>query len=255
MKKTFATLLAVIAACSLSFARTFDGETKLYLDAGVVEWWTNDGCTQRAVLNNTTSVIGVVEDGKIYAFTIPAGEYSTIRFERAETAESVAWNATGEINIPDEGDYVTAFSEGSATATWETYVPVAHTYDTYHIYVTNNTTWTAFYLYAWGNPNEPYGAWGGQSGTEFEFTVMDNTVDLHLIFHQDDGEANRALFDITEPRDYNLIVADDGVTEDATTAVNNISGDAKKAVKSFRNGMLVIEKNGKFYNALGAEIK
>ena len=28
-----------------------------------------------------------------------------------------------------------------------------------------------------------------------------------------------------------------------------------KAVKSFRNGMLVIEKNGKFYNALGAEVK
>ena len=28
-----------------------------------------------------------------------------------------------------------------------------------------------------------------------------------------------------------------------------------KAVKSFRNGMLVIEKNGKFYNALGVEVK
>ena len=28
-----------------------------------------------------------------------------------------------------------------------------------------------------------------------------------------------------------------------------------KATKSFRNGMLVIEKNGKFYNALGAEVK
>ena len=27
-----------------------------------------------------------------------------------------------------------------------------------------------------------------------------------------------------------------------------------KAVKSFRNGQLVIEKNGKFYNALGAEL-
>lgn len=28
-----------------------------------------------------------------------------------------------------------------------------------------------------------------------------------------------------------------------------------KAIKSFRNGMLVIEKNGKFYNALGVEVK
>ena len=34
----------------------------------------------------------------------------------------------------------------------------------------------------------------------------------------------------------------------------NTAVDAK-AVKSFRNGMLVIEKNGKFYNALGIEVK
>ena len=44
------------------------------------------------------------------------------------------------------------------------------------------------------------------------------------------------------------------VPNDAPTAIEQTNADAK-AIKSFRNGMLVIEKNGKFYNALGAELK
>ena len=36
--------------------------------------------------------------------------------------------------------------------------------------------------------------------------------------------------------------------------IENTNANAK-AIKSFRNGMLVIEKNGKFYNALGVEVK
>ena len=44
------------------------------------------------------------------------------------------------------------------------------------------------------------------------------------------------------------------VINDSPTAIEQTNTDAK-AIKSFRNGMLVIEKNGKFYNALGAEVK
>ena len=39
-----------------------------------------------------------------------------------------------------------------------------------------------------------------------------------------------------------------------TTGIDNTAAEAK-AVKSFRNGQLIIEKNGKSYNALGAEVK
>ena len=56
-----------------------------------------------------------------------------------------------------------------------------------------------------------------------------------------------------EGQDFNLIdiVL---VPNDDPTAIEQTNANAK-ATKSFRNGMLVIEKNGKFYNALGVEVK
>ena len=140
MKKIYATLLALVMACSFSFARTFDGNEKIYLKANAVSWWTDANAAQRAVLNSETPVIGEIEDAgrAIYAFTIPAGDYSTIRFERAETAEQPAWNATGDITIPEEGNYVTAFEQDSEDATWETYTPGAPVqYTTHHLTITN----------------------------------------------------------------------------------------------------------------------
>jgi hypothetical protein len=128
-------------------------------------------------------------------------------------------------------------------------------FDTYHINVTNQTGWTDFYLYAWGD-SEVFGVWPGAQGTDFEYSVpADSTqVEMHLIFHQDDGEANRAHFDITEARDYNLIVTAEGVTESATSLVETLSGTSGKAVKRFANGQLVIIREGKTYNALGTEL-
>ena len=58
-------------------------------------------------------------------------------------------------------------------------------------------------------------------------------------FNKEDGDP----FNVT---DIVLVMAEEEGFEN--TAVES------KAVKSFRNGQLVIEKNGKFYNALGAEL-
>ena len=256
MKKIYATLLAVIAATTLSFARTFDGTEKIYLKANAVSWWTDGNAVQRAVLNDETSVIGEIEDADrfIYAFSIPAGDFSTIRFERAETAEAEAWNKTANISIPEEGDYVTAFNENSATVTWDTYVPAGEVvYTTHHITVTNNTGWTGFFVYAWGS-SEAFGAWPGSDQLSLDFHAADGEVTLHLIFHQDDGEDNRQLFDITEARDYNLVVTAEGVTEGGQSAVENIPAEGK-TVKRIVNGQLVIIRDGKTFNALGAEMK
>ncbi len=44
------------------------------------------------------------------------------------------------------------------------------------------------------------------------------------------------------------------VPKDDPSGIEQTNANAK-AIKSFRNGMLVIEKNGKFYNALGVEVK
>ncbi len=245
MKKLFTFLLVAIAVSSLSYARTFDGTQKIYLKANAVSWWTNDNAVQRAVLDDMTPVIGEIEDAdrSIYAFTIPAGDYSSIRFERAATAEADAWNQTGDISIPAEGDYVTFFAQNSTDATWDTYTPAAPVvYTTHHLTVTNNTSWTGFFVYAWGD-SEPYGGWPGTDQTSLEFQDADGAVTLHLIFHQDNGEDNRQLFDITEARDYNLVVTDSGVTEVATgiesVQTDKAEGSPKTGVRHNLSGQQV----------------
>ncbi len=39
------------------------------------------------------------------------------------------------------------------------------------------------------------------------------------------------------------------------TGVENVQSDKVQATKFFRDGQLLIEKNGKFYNAQGVEVK
>ena len=220
MKKVLFSLLAVMACTSFAFARSFDGTQKIYLKANAVSWWTDGNAVQRAVLDNTTPVIGEIEDAdrKIYAFTIPAGDYNTIRFERASAADADAWNKTGDIAIPAEGNYVTAFDQNSAEATWSTYeasAPVVYTKHT--VSVTNNTGWENFFIYAWGD-SEAFGGWPGSSEPTLEFQDADGAVTLHLIIHNNVGEGVegdvRFNFDITEARDYKLVVSAEGVVEE-----------------------------------------
>ncbi len=218
MKKIIFTLCVALMA-TFSFARNFDGTEKIYLKANAVSWWIDANAAQRAVLNNETSVIGVIEDADryIYAFTIPAGDYTTIRFERAENAEAAAWNVTGDIVIPAEGDYVTAFGQNSTEATWDTYVPAEPAvFTTHNLTITNNTGWDNFYVYAWGD-KDAFGTWPGSTSTTLEFEDIDGAVNLHLIMHNNVGEGQdgdrRVLFDITEARDYSLIVTDQGAYE------------------------------------------
>ena len=261
MKRIYATLLAVIAACSFSFARSFDGTEKIYLKANAVSWWTNDNCTQRAVLNNETPVIGVIEDAdrSIYAFTIPAGDYSVIRFERAESAELPAWNATGDIAIPAEGNYVTAFEQNSVEATWGTYTPGAPVvYTTHHLTVTNNTGWDAFFVYAWGS-STPFGGWPGSDQLSLDFQDADGEVELHLIFHNNIGEGvegdARLYFDITEARDYYLLVTSTGVMEVATGDISVVANQEEGVTKMISNGHLYILREGMIYTPSGIRIQ
>lgn len=125
MKRSLTLLFIFLTLATGSFARSFDGAEKLYLNAGAVSWWTNDNAVQRAVLDNGASVIGVWESSVVYAFTIPAGEYTTIRFERASSAEASAWNKTGNIPFDATLNYVYSFAENSVVATWKTYTTPA----------------------------------------------------------------------------------------------------------------------------------
>lgn len=259
MKKIF-TLMLAATACMFTFARSFDGTQKIYLKANAVSWWINDNCTQRAVLNNETSVIGVIEDAErfIYAFTIPAGDYTTIRFERCESAEAAAWNKTGEITIPAEGNYVTSFDQNSSEATWDTYsqgAPAVHT--THHLTITNNTGWEKFYIYAWGD-SEAFGGWPGSDQLALDFEAIDGVVTLNLIIHNNVGENvegdKRFNFTITQARDYNLTVTDSGVSE-GTTAVEQIVNRQSSTRKLIKDGQLLIVRDGERFNLLGTRVQ
>ena len=67
------------------------------------------------------------------------------------------------------------------------------------------------------------------------------------------GEESSIEIVVNGPSYLKTIVANYPIT-DSGTALEQTDANAK-ATKILRNGMLVIEKNGKFYNALGAELK
>lgn len=133
--------------------------------------------------------------------------------------------------------------------------------NTYHIYVTNNTGWETFFLYEYGTPNEITGSWPGAQGNDFTFQLAEGaTPALHLIFHNNVGEGQegdkRQYFDITEARDYNLVVTGESVTEKQGEGqgVENVNINAK-TTKFIKDGQLFIIRDGKTFNALGTEVK
>ena len=144
--------------------------------------------------------------------------------------------------------------------------------NTYHVYVSNLTTWEVFDLYSWGTPNEAFGAWPGTTTPatatvdgiqcyDYTFKVAEGgTVEMHLIFHNNVGEGvegdMRQLYDITEARDYKLTVHDSEIKEGLEGAPSVIEHNTveAKAVKRIVNGQLLIIRDGKAVNVLGAEL-
>ena len=140
------------------------------------------------------------------------------------------------------------------------------TYNTYHIYVTNNTGWETFFLYEWGTPNEITGGWPGAQGNDFTFNAAEGAeVTLYLIFHNNVGQGqegdHRQLFNITEARDYNLIVTNEGVTEvpAISTDINQplipSTGRSGEVSKILYNGQILLLSDNKIYTAQGALLK
>lgn len=168
--------------------------------------------------------------------------------------------------ISEARDY---YLEVTATAVTEQGAP-DKTYSNYHLYVNNQTGWVAFHLYAWGD-SEVFGTWPGMVATEtivkdgvtylvYPFTAAKGSTvaTYHLIFHNNIGEGvegdMRQLFDITEARDYYVTVNADGVIEDRKTPVETIIAPQSEAKKVIRTGQLMIVRDGRVFNILGAEL-
>ena len=186
MKKLLSILWVALIATTAWASRTFDGTEAIYLNAGAVTWWTDANAVQRAVLDNTTPVIGNLQEGKNYAFTIPAGSYTTIRFERAETSESAAWNATGDIAIDQEKNYVETFAQNSSEATWGTYVAPQEG-EQVSIYFINYPQWTAPRVHLWGGAAEAT-TWPGAEMNKLEEKI--NGCDVYQFTAQYGDYAN-----------------------------------------------------------------
>ena len=96
---------------------------------------------------------------------------------------------------------------------------------------------------------------------DYTFKVTEGgTVEMHLIFHNNVGEGvegdMRQLYDITEARDYKLTVRDSEIKEglEGTPSAIEHNTVETKAVKRIVNGQLLIIRDGKAVNVLGAEL-
>ena len=130
MMKKFLTLFVALMTTTFTFAVYLTEPKVIYFNAGAVSWWTSDNAVQRAVLDGNTDspIIGVLDYGSVYAFTIPAGYHNTIWFERAPSATAPGpYNKTDYIDIAPTYNYVSSFSQNSSTVTWETYMHPAIT--------------------------------------------------------------------------------------------------------------------------------
>ena len=114
--------------------RDFDGEEFLYVNVLAESWWNNDSAVHRLKLQTTEDATVYVTLSQIeskstselvYGAAIPAGSYVKVMIERVAPDLSQVWNHTGNLTIPAEGNYISAFSNNCSDSgvTWTTYVP------------------------------------------------------------------------------------------------------------------------------------
>ena len=279
MKKISSFLFMLLAAMTMN-AKT------LYCQMPYSWWWNGDEAGNQAAISLYAYGEGETKNAEfpgqqmteidsenhIWSIDIDLTGYTNIIFARScRVPDNWNWGAqTNDLPVSEIGDndlYVISSSEpawigdgNTCAGSWSVYSSTPVEKNTYHIYVTNNTGWEAFYMYEYGTPNEITGGWPGAQGSSFEFSVAAGIdPEMHLIFHNNIGENQpgdkRQYFDITEARDYNLVVTATSVTENTGSGIDPIMNGNSETVKMIKDGVLVIKKNGKTYNVLGAETK
>ena len=105
--------------------RTYDGSELFYLNAGFIDWWTNDNAIVRVTMlakDDTPTVFDLAEiDGDIWGAAVPAGTYVSLILSRVDPDDGTAWNETGVITIPGAGNMISEFNVGSDNAIWTVY--------------------------------------------------------------------------------------------------------------------------------------
>ncbi len=209
------------------------------------------------VLNLGTSAVDVTLSG------VTAGDYTRLldsqTIRSGHTTTSTTLSASPTIHLESKGYHV--YSNRSD-------------FNTCHLYVDNQTSWSTFDLYAWGD-YEYFGKWpgvtspptvtmGGTTYKVYDYTVSkgENEMNMHLIFHNNVGEGKsgdkRQLLDLTKTGDYYITVRDNGVTVSSGSEqidTNETENRESSNRKILRNGHLLIIHDGDVYNVLGSKLQ
>ena len=132
--------LMLLVGTSSAWAATIssDGTARLYFNMSSINWWiSGNGNNNFAYFfNNSTgknswSAHSVKHDGNTYYVTIPKGDWAGVILTRNNTTTAPSWNnkwnQTGDITLSSTSNYISKFSEGSASVTWGTAVKPAST--------------------------------------------------------------------------------------------------------------------------------
>ncbi len=133
--------------------------------------------------------------------------------------------------------------------------------ETYTLYVSDQTGWSVFDLYAWGD-SEAFGAWPGatsapvvtRGGIRFKtytYTANGSSMQLHLIFHNNVGEDlpgdERQLFTLTEPGDCYLKVTSTSVSRITPPDDQQDPGETQSGEWTIDNSTAISDDNRVIY--------
>lgn len=202
--------LMIVVICllftSLTFARVYDGNEKIYLRPSAVSWWLNDNAKVGLYFTDGTNgtfieALWLVDNdgGNIWSATVPAGNWNSVIVTR-HSASPISWdndwNKTGDISIDATANYIQSFTENSTTATWQTLK--AH----YRSKVTGNwsdlSTWIASFDTNWTNWWNYFNAHLIPNNNDLSVTIMSShTITLNQ---------NTSLSSLTIDNGANLVV-------------------------------------------------
>ena len=129
LKSIFISLILLVGGISKISAATvtFTADDILFFNMSAVNWWIagNNGDGNFAYFYNNTqgknawSAHAVKYSGSVYYVKIPAGTWEGVILTRNNTSTAPSWNnkwnQTGDIPLSSTSNYISKFSEGSAS--------------------------------------------------------------------------------------------------------------------------------------------
>lgn len=139
LKSIFISLILLVGGISKISAATvtFTADDILFFNMSAVNWWIagNNGDGNFAYFYNNTqgknawSAHALKYSGSVYYVKIPAGTWEGVILTRNNTSTAPSWNnkwnQTGDIPLSSTSNYISKFSEGSASVTWGTQKPTS----------------------------------------------------------------------------------------------------------------------------------